>query len=382
MHLHDQAARFFLLAQVIIALGAFAGALALPYWFSGLAAVHVHLALALGALPLIFGAMGHFVPVLTRSRGAPLGIALLIPLTAMGGAAAVILFGLAPLTQLAWPAFTVAVAAAALLAWALRRGRRCLGSPHPGLQWYLAALVCLITALLAVLAMSLWPEQRLALKRFHLHLNVFGFMGLTAIGTLQVLLPTAAGRFDPGAARRLRQDVLPALLGAVSLALGAAYLPGLAWAGLALWLWVLARVAVSWLLLYRDALFSWHGAAPSLAAAFAGFVLTLSAGAAHGLGAVPSSAAGHVFVAAFLLPLVSGAVSQLLPLWLRPGGPGTWHAEARRRLGHWGGVRALLFLGGGAGLALNWPQGFVPVAAAIGLFFWGLGRAVILPRRP
>ncbi|MHB9117251.1 MAG: hypothetical protein ACYC2R_03120 [Burkholderiales bacterium] len=380
MQPHDKAAQFFLVAQVMIALGAFAGALALPRWFSGMAAVHIHLALALGALPLIFGAMGHFVPVLTRSRGAPLGIVLLIPLAAMGGAAAVMLFVRASLAQLAWPASAVAVAGAVLLAWAFRRGRRCLGSPHPCLQWYLAALMCLIAALLAVLAMNVWPEQRLALKRFHLHLNLFGFIGLTAIGTLQVLLPTAAGRFDQGAARRLRQDVLPAVLGAVLLALGAAYWPGLAWAGLALWLWVLARVAISWLLLYRDVLFSWNGAAPSLAAALAGFALTLLAGAAHGVGSVPSSTVGHVFVAAFLLPLVSGAVSQLLPLWLRPGGQNAWHTEARRRLGRWGGARALLFLAGSIGLALNWPQGFVPVSAAMLLFFWGLGRAVTLRR--
>ncbi|MBZ0091983.1 MAG: hypothetical protein K8F27_07155 [Sulfuricellaceae bacterium] len=380
MQPHDKAARFFLVAQVMAALGAFAGALVLPYRFSGMAAVHIHLALALGALPLIFGAMGHFVPVLTRSRSAPLGIVLLIPFAAIGGAVAVMLFARASLVQLAWPASAVAVAAAALLGWAFRRGRRCLGSPHPGLQWYLAALVCLVAALLAVLAMNVWPEQRLALKRFHLHLNLFGFIGLTAIGTLQVLLPTAAGRLDQGAARRLRQDVLPAVLGAVLLALGAVYLPGLAWAGLALWLWVSARVAISWLTLYRDALFSWHGAAPSLAAALAGFALALLAGAAHGAGAVPSSTAGHVFVAAFLLPLVSGAVSQLLPLWLRPGSQNAWHAEVRRRLGRWGGARALLFLAGGVGLALNGPLGFAPVSAAMLLFFWGLGRAVTLRR--
>lgn len=379
---HDKAARFFLLVQVIVALGAFAGALVLPLGFSGMAAVHIHLALALGAMPLIIGAMGHFIPVLTRSRAAPLGIVLLIPLAAMGGAATVALFGLALLAKLVWPAFTVAIAASALLAWAFRRSRRCLGSPHPGLQWYLAALICLVAALLAVLAMSVWPEQRLALKRLHLHLNLFGFIGLTATGTVQVLLPTVVGRFDKGAAQRLRQDVLPALLGSVSLALGAAYWPGLAWVGLALWLWVLTRAAASWLSLYGNALISWHGAAPSLAVALAGLVLTLLAGAVHGAGGASSDAAGHVFAAAFLLPLVSGAVSHLLPLWLRPGAQAAWHREARQRLGRWGGARALLFLAGGVGLALNWPQGFVFVTAAMGLFFWGLGRMAVLCKNP
>lgn len=55
-------------ALVFLALVAFAAAL---LWapHAGRAAV-LHLILAVGAMPLIFGAMSHFIPVLTRTRAA------------------------------------------------------------------------------------------------------------------------------------------------------------------------------------------------------------------------------------------------------------------------------------------------------------------------
>jgi hypothetical protein len=247
----------------------------------------------------------------------------------------------------------------------LKRGRAALGGAHPGLSWYLAALSCLGAGLLAVPAMSVWPGETLAIKHLHLHLNLFGFVGLTAVGTLQVLLPTAAGRPDPAAASRLRTDLSPALAGTLLIALGAAWLPPLSWVGLALWLFPLGRLARTWLGQYREWIFQRHGAAPLLGAALAGFAGALLGGGLHGAGWIESAHAGHGFVFAFLFPLVSGAAGQLLPLWLRPGRQGEWHDLARRRLTYGGGVRALLLLGGGGMALAGWRWGAVIALAGL-----------------
>ncbi len=212
------------------------------------------------------------------------------------------------------------------------------------MRWYLAALACLIASLLAVLAMSVWPQQFLEFKRLHLHLNLFGFVGLTAVGTLQVLLPTAAGHPDPQVAQRLRADLPAALGGTVLIAVGAAWLPLLCWLGLLLWLIPLSRLMRAWLSRFRTAIFSRHGAVPLLATALAGFLLALVAGGVHGAGWIDSTGVAHLFVFSFLFPLVSGAAGQLLPLWLKPGQQTEWHERARRRLTYAAGVRAVLFL--------------------------------------
>src|SRR5512135_541286 len=142
-------------------------------------AAHIHLAFAVGVMPLILGAMTHFVPVLTRSR-APAATILLLP----GGASVA---GLLALLSFALPALIpnlyyagallALCAAGGMAAWIVRRSRLALGAPHSCLHWYLAAVACLMLALAAVLAMGIWPDHRLALKRFHLHLNLLGFLG-------------------------------------------------------------------------------------------------------------------------------------------------------------------------------------------------------------
>lgn len=352
---------------VAAALSGFAGALALGWLIPLPSAAHVHLALAAGVLPLIMGAMLHFSPVLTRSTAPSLAIQRL-PWLAQGAGVVVTLAFLFPDILIAGRNLAATlglVAAAALAAWMRRRGRQALGAPHPGLAWYLAALACLVIALLAVFAMSLWPEHSLALKRLHLHLNTLGLIGLTAIGTVQVLLPTAAGRMDAQVAGRLRQDLRYAFSATLLVAAGAAGIPGLAWAGLALWSVPLYRMLAAWLKLYPTEIFSWHGAVPSLAAAPLGLVLALLAGALQGIGHIPPSGAGHAFILAFLLPLMTGAVSQLLPLWLRPGAQTPWHGEMRQRLGRWSGMRVLLFAGGGTAAAAGWRS--ATLLAAIGL---------------
>lgn len=373
-----------LIFLVMTALSSFAGALLLGGLLPVPAAAHVHLALAAGALPLIFAAMLHFVPVLTRS-GAPSTWLHWLPLPVLAGGGLITLaFIFSSLLAAGRHAatFLTLVSAVALLIWMLLRGRRALGRPHPGLHWYVAALACLILALLTVFAMSVWPQHYLAWKRLHLHLNTLGLVGLAAIGTVQVLLPTAVGRADAQAAGRLRSDWPLALAGTLLVASGSA--SALAWlslGGLVLWLVPLVRLLTGWFRLYREEVFAWHGAAPALAAATFGLVMALLGGALHPTGAVSVGGAGHAFVLAFLLPLVTGAVSQLLPVWLRPGVQTPWHGEIRLRLGRWGGVRALLFLGGALLAAADMRLGLVLAGAGLALFVAQLLAALSISAR-
>lgn len=372
-----------LTSLVLAAILGMVGAWLLPYVTELHRAAHVHLAFALGVMPLIMGAMTHFVPVLTHTRAAARAIEGYAALAWVGGALIVAFFIFSmPEIFRSVAALLGLAASIGLLAWQLMRGKEALGGAHPGVRWYLAALLCLAASLLAVLAMSVWPQQMLALKRLHLHLNLLGFVGLTAVGTLQVLLPTAAGHPDPQVTHRLRADLPAALGGTVLIAAGAAWLPLLSWLGLLLWLIPLGRLLRAWLARYRNQIFCRHGAVPLLAVALAGFIITLLAGGIHGAGRVDSVGAAHAFVFAFLFPLVSGAAGQLLPLWLKPGQQTEWHARARRRLTYASGTRAALFLVAGA-LAL---AGFSAASwfALAALLPFALAAFSLLPdaRRP
>lgn len=360
-------------ALVFLSLAIFAAAL---LWspHAGRAA-YLHLMLAAGAMPLIFGAMSHFIPVLTRTREAERVIGI-IPLVALaGGALAVAAFSVGGFGW-GWQAGAVLAMASAiaLFLWSRKRRAAMLGSPHPCLGWYEAALACLFAALLAILAGSLWPQHFLELRRFHLHLNTLGFIGLTAVGTLAVLMPTVIGRPDAGASARLRRDLAWALAGTLLIAAAAAWFAPLAWLGLIAWAVPLARMGSAWLRLYRAEIFSLHGAAPLLAIASAGFVLCLLAGATVSLG-LPVDATA-LFIAGFLLPLVSGAASQLLPVWLRPGVQQAWHGHMRKRLGRHNGVRALLFFVGGIAAGLKQEWGLLLGAATL---VWFLLQAALSP---
>jgi hypothetical protein len=365
-------------ALVILALASFAAALlASPH--AGRPAF-LHLVFAVGAMPLIFGAMTHFIPVLTRSRTAPALLAA-IPLAAL--AAGVLVVAALADVDMAWARHAAALlgltAAASLLGWSRSRRSGMLGQAHPGLGWYDAALVCLALALLAILAGAVWPAQAPALRRLHLHLNTLGFIGMTALGTLAVLLPTAIGKPDPQAGPWLRADLPLALGGTLLTALGAAWAAPLAWVGAVLWGITLVRIGRRWTQHYRADVFALHGSAPLLGAAWAGLTLSVVAGIVD---AIPAAAAFDAqplfaFVAGFLLPLVSGAASQLLPVWLRPGVQGPWHEALRTRLGRYGGARATLFLVSGlvAGSGLGW--GLLLGAAVLIAFLLQVALALV-----
>jgi len=313
-----------------------------------------HVAFALGVLPLILAAMAYFIPVLTRS-GAAGQASWGPPLLALaGGTLAIQAFATDfSANRLALAATLAALAALGLAGWAVARARRMFGPRHRGLDWYLAALGFLLLALLTVVLMPLFPEQRNAFRLFHLHANLLGFVGLTALGTLQVLLPTCIGRPDPDTAGRLRSDLKWAVAGALLISTGAAaplppsagwLKPQLAVSGAILYGWAVAHMLNAWLSRFGAALLQIHGAAPSLVAAALGLLALLALGAAHGVGLLPARPAVAGFVIAFLLPLVIGAASHLLPVWLRPGVQDQWHGALRARLVRWGGVRGLSLL--------------------------------------
>lgn len=323
-----------------------------------------HIAFALGVLPLILAAMAYFVPVLTRGTGA--GIAAWGPplLAWFGGGLAVFTFaGDFSQFRLSIAAVFAGIAAIGLVGWILGRVRRMFGPRHRGLDWYLAALGFLILALLAVVLIPLFPNHRGALRLFHLHANLLGFVGLTALGTLQVLLPTCLGQGDPGAAIRLRHDLKWAVAGSLMIAIGASFFVTtttsrfglvLSLLGAALYVGVVLHMLGAWLSRFGRILLQLHGAAPSLIAATLGLLGLLIFGAAHGLGWLSPRPAVAGFVIAFLLPLVSGAAAHLLPVWLRPGQQGPWHSKLRTRICRWGGVRGLLLLLFGLAITVVW----------------------------
>jgi hypothetical protein len=366
---------------VVAAVVCFAASVVLILASAASPAAVAHIAFAAGVMPLIFGSMLHFVPVLTRT-GSPAAAMRYLPLAASGA-------GLLAIAAFVLPEFfTIGVHAGAALAlaaslvvaaWIVRRGRAALDAPHPGLHWYFAAVLCLVLALVAVLVMPVWPDGRQALRVLHVHLNTLGFIGLTAIGTLQVLLPTVAARFDLRASARLRGDLPLVVAGVLLVAGGAAWMKPVAYVGMALQLVSVVRLGTAWAAGYWREVGALHGAAPSLALALLGLEALLVAGVGHAHQRLGSTDAIFGFVLAFLLPLVTGAANHLLPLWLKQGVQTAWHRDARATLGYLSGVRGLAFVAAGLLVALGWREAAWLAAAALVMFVAQLLR--VLARR-
>ncbi len=316
----------------------------------------LHLLLAVGVLPLLFAAMIYFTPVLTRSAS-PAPWLHTLPLLALVAA----LLAVAALWQWPWLlalAIPLALLSTALLFyWMWQQARRALGGPHPGLRWYQAALLLFMAALLLIALIAVWPEQWLLWRSLHRHLNLFGFVGLSAIGTLQVLLPTVGAYPDPKAGQRLHQDLPYALLATLLLVLGGAWGIPLSAAGVAIWFWLLVRMLLPLQGHWRP-LVSGNSSPLLLLGAVGGFAVTLASTLwQEGQVALP------LFFALFLLPLLSGALAHLLPLWWWPGLPTPRRALAQQRLGEGAAWR----------LALCW-------LSALAITFvsdWGIGLLVL-----
>ncbi|HMW52634.1 MAG TPA: hypothetical protein PKD33_11150 [Rhodocyclaceae bacterium] len=361
------------------ALAAFALAIGLALSGAPRAAA-AHAAFALGAMPLIFAAMGHFVPVLTRTGGAPSALGRLPRAMQAAGALVVgALAGVLPGAALHGAALIGLAGAGCLAVWVRQRGRRTLGRPHPGVAWYAAALGCLMLALLAILAGLVWPAAYPALRLAHLHLNTLGFIGLSALGTLQVLMPTVLGVQDPDAVQRLRGQ-LPWALTAVALAALAGVMPVMAALGGVLFGGLVAMTLIAWARAWGVGVLR-DGAAASLLAATLGLLGLIGHGIAHGVGYGEGGRAVAGFFALFLAPLVTGALSQLLPVWRHSGATGPARTALRARLAAGGGARALLFLTGGALQLAGEAAGAAFVAVGLGLFGAALLRGTCGFRR-
>lgn len=279
-----------------------------------------HLAFAVGIVPLIFAAMSHFVPVLTRTGNLGPVIGRLPVVAQVAGLVAVLAMqGIIPRWLVSVAAAVDLVLAGILLNWIATRARAALGAPHPGWRWYAMALSCLMMALLAVLLIDIWPGYWQALRLFHLHLNTIGLVGLAALGTLPVLLPTALGKPDPDAASWLRRRLWLVAGGALITATGTAIVWVFAVPGAALIVVAALGLLGQWLRRFGLKALLADGVATSLLVAVLGLLMTIVAGVLHGAGLSAARPDLLAWGAGFLLPLVSGALSQLLPVWRWPG---------------------------------------------------------------
>ena len=341
-----------------------------------------HLAFAVGIVPLIFAAMSHFVPVLTRTGDPGQWIARVPLLAQLAGAVAVTAMqGIVPYGLLHAAAVVDLLLAAILLNWIAARARAALGSPHPGWRWYGAALGCLMLALLAALLIPLLPSYWKALRLFHLHLNTLGLVGLAALGTLPVLLPTALGTPDPEAAGWLRRRLWLVAGGALVVATGAAVVWPFAAPGAALMLVAALGLVGQWVRRFGFRAMLADGVAASLLAAVAGLLLTLAAGVAHGAGLMSGRPTLLAWGVGFLLPLVTGALSQLLPVWRWPGPANPARHLMRQKLAASGIWRAAMFFSAAIVLlaGLDLLAGGL-VIGGMGLFVGSLLQAMRLSR--
>lgn len=355
--------------QVVLALLAFIAASTIVLTKSGAAIVSYHIIFAIGIVPLIFGAMVHFLPVLSRSKNPGKFIRLLPVIAMLGGFLITSYFAYPQTLSLGRyvGATIIIIAASSLGVWAYRLKVKAIGKPHPCLDWYLAAMLCLCMAVGCIIMGYFIPEQLSALRMLHIHFNTLGFIGITALGTLQVLLPTATQRSDPEVAARMRKHLKWVVAGIVVTACGSGWHRNFAWIGMTLLAIPLFVILKTWLKLYSNAIFKVHGAVPLLVAATCGYSISLIIGLIHAYHQQNFSPAA-TFIIAFLMPLVTGAVSYLLPLWMRPGQQTAWHQAARKRLGFWGGIRALLLLAGGVMAGYGYEIGWYLAVFTTGIF--------------
>lgn len=292
-----------------------------PLWLI----VHVPLLGAASAAMLIW--TQHFADTLLR-RPAPIGrpgLAARLALHSAGAGLVVVGMLLPSLPIVIVGAATVSAAVvgqAVLLFVQLRRALPARFAPL--VHYYVTAGVVFLGGIALGVAMraSDDPDVRDRVVTAHIALNAFGWVGITALGTLILLWPTVLHARMKDSVDRAARHALPALAGGVALA-GAGPLLNLRWlvtAGMAIWLVGAVRIAVE----------GWHQARAmppgtftgwSLASAF-GWLL-VSAGALAGLALIAPGWTGLregyliilvPLVVGFGFQLLIGAFSYLLPV--------------------------------------------------------------------
>ena len=302
----------------------------------------------------MWSALLHFIPVLTRSGGPALGLRLLPLLAFLAAGLLLTVFAGALLRHvLLASALAVGVGSAVLLGWSLRRVGRAIGKPHPGVYWYVAALACLLAGLAAAFGIVLDVARYPLWYGFHLHVNLLGWIGLTVLGTLPVLLPTNLQKFDPNATFRLQLGLPWAISGVIAIALAAALRQPILGTFGALGLMLL--IGAHWRAWFRlyGAPWRWPGPGQSLFLGSGFLFLLLSAGLAHGFGLLSGAAMLPAFAAGFLLSTVLGALAQLLPVWRFPGADSAARRAMACALAHGAGVRGGLCVLAGLGQLFN-----------------------------
>ncbi|TVO70831.1 hypothetical protein [Sedimenticola selenatireducens] len=327
----------------------------------------LHLIFAIGILPLILGAMTYFVPVLTRSRTAePQSLAPTLLALIAGSLVSFSLFY--SFSIYPYAAITGLIAVIWQLIWIRGRKRAMLGNPHPGLLWYQLALGALLLGLVSILAGYFMPDHWAALRRFHLHVNILGFIGFTALGTLRVLLPTTGSYPDPQAGVWLLRQWPWLVGGTLLIAIGAAWYSPLALFGLIVWLIPMGQFLLPLITTHRLVIWQPHGATTPLACAVIGLLILLLSGGAHSLGWLSAPPTTQAFIPLFLLPLVTGASSHLLPLWMTQAQQRDRELQLRILLGRHSAGRSALFMLGG--LLILAEQGWGLLLILVGLLHY------------
>nr|CRH07316.1 Conserved membrane protein of unknown function [Candidatus Magnetococcus massalia] len=339
-------------------------------------AARSHLVLALGVLPLILANILSFSATLLRTSQ-PSGRAWFWPVLSF-------IAGLILVAALSYdPRYALIsvvlgfIAVGGVWQWIQRAKKKSLGSPHPGVRWYEGALLSLAFGLIAMGVGLVWDDLWIPLRSIHLHLNLMGFVALTAVGTLQVLIPTVANFHDEKVMERLARHWPYALGGTFASALGAAGWHIFNILGLILWLVpLLPWTGKLWQV--RIKLLERGGAMWPLMAALFGFWVMMFSGLLIVAGWMSPENTLPLFFIGFVFPLVMGALTHLLPMWWWPGLETPLRSQARdaMEVGSPGRALLLVICGIGAIWAMPWAA---PLATAAILQF--LIQVVIIRKK-
>lgn len=208
---------------------------------------------------------------------------------------------------------------------------------HPGFFWYGSAMLFFLLGLAGLLLLPVFPEYHKNLITVHVQLSLFGFFGIAAIFTMQVILPCLSEEPDPTLSHRLGEDLPVFIIAVLAICLGELLHPFLARLGYACYCLPLLRTGRAWLQTYRHEILNLHGIAPLFMAALCGLIVTLVA-VFFGYSVFTS------FIPGFLLPFLVASIAYLFPLWRLSGKNPSAGLIARLPLNYWNGPRSLFFL--------------------------------------